>query len=543
MKLGEILVKQGVLTDEQLKDSLFSQNISQQRLGEILVEKGYCTEKDIASSIAGQLNLPFIGEIKPDKLLNEKVGPDFLYREICVFCVFNGEKYVACTSLNEDVVEKIALSPDLKGVKIGLSTKFLVYDALNSIFMGVKKDSQNAEDVLSQCLEIAISKNSSNVRIKRVAGIYLIQIDTNAGLEAVKAIKLEQGKMLINILAKNCGVTLKQGNATDAKFLFESKLYKDLKINIRLEFLPVSSRLDSDPMLFEAVLRLHGLSKVFKLEALGFNDAQTTMLKEIYTYPHGFVIATGPTGSGKTTTFYALLKLLAEKRRAIFSIEDPVEIELKEPNITQMNIQEGFGYAEALKAMLRSEPHIIMIGEIRDQDTAKHALEAAETGHLVLTTLHTNSALSILERLKTLGSDIHGFLDSVRLVTGQRLYSPLCPKCKTKISFEELPAHYRKSLENSWKLDDDLFVNGFHSRGIEPCDHCGGTGYVKKKAILEIAIFTDDIKSKIKSLKSYDSDSIRYIFQEEGFKSLKVLAGEALSQGLIDISQYFIIAG
>ena len=135
----------------------------------------------------------------------------------------------------------------------------------------------------------------------------------------------------------------------------------------------------------------------------------------MYTYPDGFIVSTGPTGSGKTTTFYALLKLLAQKKKSIITIEDPVEIELKESNITQMSISSEFGYPEALRVILRSEPRIIMVGEIRDEITATHSLIAAETGHLVLTTLHTNSSLSIFSRLKSLKIDPFHFFSLINI--------------------------------------------------------------------------------------------------------------------------------
>lgn len=386
-----------------------------------------------------------------------------------------------------------------------------------------------------------MSKGVPNVRIKRAENIYLIFIDTPYGIETIKVLTFEAGLRIINILAGFCQTSLKIGQSIEAKFIFNSRLYKGLKINVRVEFLPVSSKLDKDNALFEAVLRLHGLNKMISLESLGFSGHQIDILKASYTYPYGFIIATGPTGSGKSTTFYALLKLLSQKKKAIMTIEDPVEIELKEPNITQMNISDSFSYADALRAMLRSEPHIIMIGEVRDEVTAKYALSAAQTGHLVLTTLHTQSALSIFNRLKSLDIDINQFVESVRIVTGQRLYSPLCPECKREISLKDLPSFYRSILEKALLININLYVKG----NIQ-CNLCGSTGFEKRKAITEIAVFTDDIKKEIfKKLEIISNiGQLEEFFIEKGdFEPLKIIALNEFKKGNIDPLTYFSLAG
>ncbi|MHB1546989.1 MAG: GspE/PulE family protein [bacterium] len=544
-RLGEILVSGGKIKKEQLDDALLSQQISEQRLGEILIEKGYATDEDISRALSVQAGLDLCLNLQPapgDDLINRTIGSEFLYNQNCVAITKNGRKYLACVSLTKDIADKISLESAIAGAEVVLSTKHAIYTVLNSFFISAASGASDMSEqqMLDEVLELAIAKNSPNLRIKKSENTYLLQIDTISGIETVRILTLASGIKLINIIAGKCDVNLNLGESKDAKMIYKSKLYKGLKVNIRLEFLPVTAKIDKDK-LHEAVLRLHGLNKVMSLESLGLDAEHVTILQGIYTYPHGMVIATGPCGSGKTTMFYGSVKLLSGKKKSIFTIEDPVEIELKEPNITQMNVSENFGYAEALKAMLRSEPHIIMVGEIRDEQTAKHTLEAAQTGHLVLTTLHTNSALGIFSRLKTLDADIDAFLESVRLVTGQRLYSPLCPECKKIAVYNDIPIYFRKALE---KNIEKISTKEIYIRGGESCKYCGGTGYAKRRAIMEIAVFTDAVKKEIRSRGSFNIQDMEDIFiKHGGFKSLKVLAEEKLKSGEIDPSQYFQIAG
>ena len=387
----------------------------------------------------------------------------------------------------------------------------------------------------------------------------MIIMDTELSQENIRVLSLESGRRIINIIAGHCQVTLKKGQGLDAKFIFNSNFYKGVRVNIRVAFLPISSKLDKESTLFEAVLRIHGLNKVFDFKYIGFTNDKVELLKKPYIHPQGLIVSTGPTGSGKTTTFYAMLKLLSQKKSTIMTIEDPVEIELRESNITQMNISEDFGYSEAVRIMLRSEPDIMMIGEIRDDITAKYTLIAAETGHLVLTTLHANSSLSIFGRFQSLKTDLNQLFSVLKFVTAQRLYNPLCQECKKIISFSKLPSLYRYALEENLRFIkltlsktnicreflDLKDISGFDSvyvRGEKNCDKCGGTGYVKRKPIIEIAEFNDTVKERIYA----DVESLlnplsleEILINLSNFESLKIQSFRKLFNGEIDPITYF----
>ncbi len=562
MKIGEYLMSKGKLTDMQLKDALFVQSISEKRLGEILIESGYITDSDVAAYLAYDSGREFFKELNTtslyiDKQKNEELGFSFLYEIPAVVIRKEDIPYIICSEITASLSEKMAFDENLKKFKIGFSTKRKIYEALNQIF--INKTGFSEKEILDEAIEVALLKGSPNLRIKRSENFYMIVMDTEIGQENIRILSLEAGRRIINIIAGNCQITLKKGQGLDAKFIFISKFYKGVRVNIRVAFLPISSRLDKELALFEAVLRIHGLNKVFDFKSIGFMDDKVELLKKSYIHPHGLIISTGPTGSGKTTTFYTMLKLLSQKKSSIITIEDPVEIEFKESNITQMNISEDFGYSEAVRIMLRSEPGIMMIGEIRDDITAKHALIAAETGHLVLSTLHTNSSLSIFSRFKSLNIDLVQLFSVLRFVTAQRLYNPLCPDCKKRIKSGKLPSIYRYALAENLKFtvgmlsktntycgfvssEEVLSFDSVYVRGEKNCDNCGGVGYVKRKPLIEIAEFNDAVKEEIYGnlmLLSNPSSLEEILMNLSNFESLKVQSFNKLIKGEIDPVTYF----
>jgi type II secretory ATPase GspE/PulE/Tfp pilus assembly ATPase PilB-like protein len=563
MKIGEYLISKGKLTDMQLKDALFVQSIGDKRLGDILIESGYINDADVAAYLAYNSEREFFPElteingIYPDKKINEKLGFGFLY-DIPALIIRKGDiYYLVCGEITSSLSEKMAFDEDLREFKIGFSTKRKIYEALNKIF--INKTELTEKEILNESIEIALLKGSPNLRVKRSENFYIIIMDTENRQENIKVLSLESGKRIINIIAQNCQITLKKGEGLDAKFIFKSNFYKGVQVNIRVAFLPVSSKLDKELAIFETVLRIHGLNRVFDFKSIGFTERKAGFLEKAYIYPSGLIISTGPTGSGKTTTFYAMLKFLSQKKSSIITIEDPVEIELREPNITQMNISEDFGYPEAIRVMLRSEPDIIMVGEIRDDVTAKYALMAGETGHLVLTTLHTNSSLSIFGRFKSLNVDTIQLFSVLRFVTAQRLYNPLCPACKKRVNINKVLPLYRYALETNLKfmvealdksnayygLINSEKITGFDSvcvRGEKNCAACGGNGYSKRKPVIEVAEFNDAVKDEI--YRDLTALSNSYKLEEiltnlSDFESLKIQSFNKLIDGEIDPATYF----
>jgi type II secretory ATPase GspE/PulE/Tfp pilus assembly ATPase PilB-like protein len=534
-KLGEILVSKGLITEDVVKDVLMEQELSLKKFGEILIEKALIEESVLIKIIAEQSGYGFIDDFSGTELIKDK-SDEFYWKNCCALIKTpEGVKFVFNAN-NQDINSYITLLK-LKNIDAALSSKEKIYSFLSlntELKVSMNEDDLNRE--INDALEIAILKKSSNIRIKRSLKSYSILIDTDLGVEIIKVFSLETGERLINIIVERCRVQLKPRRSLDAKFSYVSVLSKK-KIDIRVEFLPVAAQIDEKDY-FEAVMRLHGLNSILDLKALGFEEEERLLLSEILTYGSGLVLSAGPTGAGKSTTFYAILKELAKKRLPILTIEDPVEIKLNEINITQMSVTDDFRYNNALVAMLRCEPKIILVGEIRDEETAKAVIKAAQTGHLVLSTIHTQSAINIVSRLKGMGISEDEFLEVAKFATSQRLYLPLCPKCREKKEISSFTNKtWLKSLkrlgiyEVANKEDDIEPAYAYVPVRGQKCDICFGNGYLPKKAIIEILPFTDSVIADIRSRKKVQ------------YTTLKDKALKLFKEGKIDAGQLFNIAG
>lgn len=266
-----------------------------------------------------------------------------------------------------------------------------------------------------------------------------------------------------------------------------------------------------------------------KLEQLGMSEKEQEMLLHTIHRPYGMILVTGPTGSGKTVTLYNCLNLLNKPEVNISTVEDPVEINLPGTNQVNMNVKQGLDFARALKAFLRQDPDIIMVGEIRDLETADIALKASQTGHLVFSTLHTNDAPGSLTRLTNMGVQPFNVASSVLLIVAQRLVRKLCPICKRPI--RRLPEEilYKlkftpEDLRGEWRIYEPV-----------GCKHCKNTGYKGRVGIFEMMSVTDRIQKAI--LKDADETEIRNIALEEGMRTLRRAGLEKIKEGVTSIEE------
>ena len=570
-QIGQILLRKGLVSGDKLKDALLLQDSQEDRLiGEILVEKKYITEEDLLESLAEQYNLYYLKFINQDDIeidLCKKVDETLAFLFDKCFLILkdkNNKVKVVCYRLDLEITSSVSFIIDYD---IVLAQKSIIYDALNTKFIikgdnNVQKD--DAVKLLNQVIEIGVARKSPNIRIKYAIDSFYLNFDMIDGrVESFRSIPVNIGIAIVNIIAGNCKTTLIPGRPASANFLHKSKLVnKD--IDIRVEFIPIAGNTVDTSNIFEAVLRIHySYSKDFlDIDNLGFNAHQVNLLKLIKKFSHGIIISTGPTGSGKTTTFYSLIKDLSDMRKTIFTIEDPVENHFSEINITQMQMsikEKGLDFPDAIRSMLRCEPKIIMVGEIRDKHTAEAALSAAETGHLVLTTVHANSALASFRRLETLGINITRFIDSIRMITSQRLYIELCPECKIKEpvqkdvsillnnAYKDLKPFYEdfEEFQNivirediSIKRVEEIFI-----RSKKGCKNCNYTGYKKnKRAIIEIALFDDEMRQLAVDTKTVFELENAFI-KKRSFLPIKVYAFSLLIKGIIDVEQYFSMVG
>ncbi|MGA7877468.1 MAG: ATPase, T2SS/T4P/T4SS family [Desulfoferrobacter sp.] len=278
----------------------------------------------------------------------------------------------------------------------------------------------------------------------------------------------------------------------------ERRLPQDGKIKLRFGNREVDIRVSSVPTIYgeSIVLRLLAQDNVeYKLDNFGMDEQQLSVLKEMIERPFGMILVTGPTGSGKTTTLYGVLKRLNSVARKILTVEDPVEYQISGINQIQVKPQIDLTFANALRSLVRQDPDVLLIGEIRDSETAKIAIESALTGHLVLSTLHTNDAPGAISRLRDMGIESFLMADSLLGIMAQRLVRVLCPHCK-----EAYPARDADIARLKETLDDlPASATLYHNKG---CDKCGHTGFRGRQGIFELMPITEVIRSAIVAGKS-----------------------------------------
>jgi type II secretory ATPase GspE/PulE/Tfp pilus assembly ATPase PilB-like protein len=308
--------------------------------------------------------------------------------------------------------------------------------------------------------------------------------------------------------------------------------YEGRKIEYRIEVTPTVGNQE------DAVLRILAASKPLPLDAMGFSGTNLARFKEIITKPYGIILCVGPTGSGKTTTLHSALGHINKPVRKIWTAEDPVEI--TQPGLRQVQIHPkiGFNFADALRSFLRADPDVIMIGEMRDEETAKIAIEASLTGHLVLSTLHTNSAPETAVRLIEMGMDPFNFSDALLGIMAQRLTRSLCDNCKKtyhpdREEYDELVRSYGREWFTAHKMPDYLpELSLMRKNG---CEKCGGTGYKGRIAFHELLVGTKKVKDYIK--KSTGVEQLRDLAIEEGMRTLRMDGIMKVFQGITDYEQ------
>ncbi len=302
--------------------------------------------------------------------------------------------------------------------------------------------------------------------------------------------------------------------------------YKGRLIDFRVSIMPTVHGEDS----VLRVLDKESMSEKFarlSLEVVGFSERDVTKFRRYIKEPYGMVLVTGPTGSGKTTTLYASLSEIQNDEDKIITIEDPVEYQLK--GITQIPVNEkkGLTFARGLRSILRHDPDKILVGEIRDQETAIIAINAALTGHLVFTTVHANNVFDVLGRFLNMGVEPYNFVSALNCILAQRLVRQICPHCKTRATYSE-----QELLDSGLKPEQWIDTPLYEGKG---CFECGGTGYRGRTAIHELLDLTEEIRELILERKA--TSQIRNVARQQGMTTLRESAVERLREGITTLKE------
>jgi type IV pilus assembly protein PilB len=546
--LGELLVRANQITPEQLEQALAEQRGLEEhaRLGEILVARNYLTRKELARALAEQHGLEFVdlARVEVESGATSLLTEQFARRAQVLPVRFLDENLVQVAVADPT---NLRTADDLR-LALGLNIQLAVADAsalegtIARTYRVHVEITQEGDEVGGVSLDDVLERGDGDApTIELVNSILSRAIGEGASdihfdpqqNDAIVRARIDGVLRRMAVIPKGMEVSvlgrLKVMGQLD---IAEKRLPQDGSFSIRYGELPVDVRVAVVPTKHgeHVVLRLLQRAVRLELPELGLSSTnETTFLASIH-QPYGAVIACGPTGSGKTTTLYAALDLLNDEGRAITTIEDPVEYQLPGVNQVEARPKIGLDFARGLRTILRSDPDVLLIGEIRDEETALIAIQAAMTGHLVLTTLHTNDAPSAVARLKNMGVDPALLAASVNCIVAQRLARRLCTHCREAYTPDSA------ELAAAGLLADGLGGTLYRAHG---CLQCSGSGYRGRVAVYEVL----PVKGRVRTAVEGSTEELAGAAVEQGMTTLRQDGLRLCSEGITSLDEVRRVIG
>ena len=556
VRIGDLLIQAKIISQAQLEQALTDQKKRGRKLGQIIIENGYAAEDTILKTLSEQLHIPYVD------LQHFKFNPD----TVRLIPEIQARRFRA-----------IALSTDDAGVLVGMAdpTNIFAYDELSNIlnrpvrmavvkemdllhtldtvyrktdviteFAGELSDELSRGDVnLDQLIETADIADAPVVRLLQSLFEDAVQIGSSD-------IHIEPDEKVLRIRQRVDGVlqehTMNEVRIAPALVLrlklisgldiSEKRLPQDGRFSMNVKDKRIDVRLSTMPVAYgeSVVMRLlDQTGGMIDIDNLGMPESILGRVKKLVTRPHGMFLVTGPTGSGKTTTLYAALKLLNVPEKKIITVEDPVEYKLPRVNQVQVNSEIGLTFARVLRSVLRQDPDIVLIGEMRDEETSEIGLRAAMTGHMVLSTLHTNDALSTVNRLLDMGVKNYLLASALHAILAQRLVRRICNSC-----IKEVELNGRQAAWVSTHGMANLNHMKFH-RGLG-CPHCGYTGYSGRIGVYELLEFDQSLSDALAHTDS--AGFTRAARNLPGFTSLESVALEDAVNAITSIEEVLRIS-
>ncbi len=547
--IGQMLIDSGLINKSQLEIALKEQQNTRRRVGETLVNLGFISTNDMLDTLSLQLGFKYLKfqefpkAIPPDSYPSVKfmkqyrvvpIGKDNgvlkvamadpldSYALAALRLYFKGDIEIVLSNekdIEEAIEQYFGNSVQMTSIMEGMS------EDAESLDTDIKDDVHHLRDMaleapivklVNMLITKAIEERASDIHIEAFENKIMVRYRIDGILIEAESLP----KKLQSAVISRIKIMSKMNIA-------ERRLPQDGRIKLRISGREIDLRVSTLPTLYgeSVVMRILDRGNVLtSLEDLGFPEAALSQFKKLIAVPYGMVLVTGPTGSGKTTTLYASLSKLNSFDRKIIAIEDPIEYEIDGINQMQVKPKIGLTFANGLRHIVRQDPDIIMIGEIRDKETAEIAIHSALTGHLVFSTLHTNDAPGAITRLLDMG--IESFLVSSALtgVLAQRLVRVICPKCKRLLSSDK------------WRLKE-IGANeiNFEAYLGEGCDDCRHTGYKSRTGIFELMAFNDGIKRLV--LEKASADVIRQKARSQGMGVLRECGWQKVKSGITTIDE------
>lgn len=550
--LGELLIEAGAITKEQRDKALQEQKRLGKRLGEALISLGFIPEEKMAELLGRQLDIPFVRlkDIRVDpeavKIVNENLARKL---KILPVTISNGAITLAMT----DPLDVFAIDEIKRITRLAINPVVITETDLVSAYDKYYKVTGAMEEVIKDIGEEAgyfpEEERPASVEVlgDETPVVKLVSLlITQAVRDRASDIHIESDADVLRVRYRIDGILhevmtpprhLHPGIISRVKILSgmdiaEKRIPQDGRFPINVEGRQLDIRTSTLPTLYGEKVVMRLLEKTAglpPLTGLGFSEDTLNSFTKLIKKPYGFILATGPTGSGKTTTIYSAMKQISNMEKNIISVEDPIEYNLRLINQVQVNPKAGLTFASGLRSILRQDPDIIMVGEIRDIETASIATHAALTGHLVLSTLHTNDAVGAVARLIDMGVEPFLITSSLVGIVSQRLIRKVCPYCKEG---------YRDSsdiLKEVGIKEDVELVKG------KGCNECRMTGYLGREGLFELLLITEGIKRLV--IQKATASELKAQALRDGFKTMreegiiKVIKGITTIEEAIRVTQ------
>ncbi len=556
MRLGDLLVRHGIITEEQLRDALKAQKRSGRKLGATLIELGYLTEQRLLEFLARQLQIPLLdlSKLRVDPEVARKI-PEAMARRHRVLLLEEGdsEPLLAMADPTDLFAQDEVARLLRRRVRQAVVRESQLLEALDRLYRGEGDLSDLAGELheeLSQA-DVDLDEMLQTSDVDEAPVFRLLQRLFEDALHAKASdIHIEPEETLLRIRMRIDGVLQEQvmnevriapALVQRLKLLAdldisEKRLPQDGRFQVRVGQRHLDVRLSTMPVAGGEAVVMRLLDQnggALSLEQLGMPAEMAERVRMLIHKPYGLLLVTGPTGSGKTTTLYAALNELNTPQAKIITVEDPIEYRLPRINQVQVNEQIGLTFARVLRTALRQDPDVILVGEMRDLETAQIGLRAAITGHFVLSTLHTNSSVDTISRLLDMGAPGYLMATALQAVLAQRLVRRICPDCAVPCTPDE--------HEQAWLAANHPQAELAGLRRGEGCNHCNHTGYRGRIGVYELLEIHGSL---VEALRREDIDGFTRAAQETAdFVSLSQRALQLATRGITSLSEVMRISG
>lgn len=547
LPIGEVLKEYGYINEEQLQTALAAQKKDRsKRLGEHLIALGFVSERQMLEALSDKLSEPLVSLDNIDFDINavKKIPEAMAQKYSVIGYAFTDNVLTVATSdpLNYYGLEDVRLVSGCR-ISVSLATKDDVQIAIEKYYSDVDTlnlvddlDDDNALPDMEEELDLFNAEEDDTPVVKLLNSLLIRGYNNSASdihiepFEDKMRVRMRIDGMLVDYLDLNKNIQaalIVRVKILSNMDIAEKRIPQDGHFMGVIDGVELNMRVSVIPTIFgeKIVLRyLNSNSPIDRLDTFGMNEENYKKISHMMSMPHGIIYVTGPTGSGKTTTLYMILEKLAKGQINISTIEDPVEKKLNRINQMQVNNMSGLTFDVGLRALMRQDPDVIMVGETRDRETAEISVRAAITGHLVVSTLHTNDAISTIVRLEEMGIEPYMVANSLVGVVAQRLMRKVCPYCKKQV---ETSLSDRVALQEGIKY---ITVG-------TGCPHCNQTGYKGRIAIHEIIEVDSNVRRMISNKEDID-DIMKYLVEEQNVETLRDQALTLVKEGKTTIEEY-----